>query len=405
MHASASSAKTACRWSEECTGRLTASAHAGHPRRGVAFRAARVFTTQHVSTALSLVIPAFRERENITPLVQRIGRALEGVDYEILIVDDDSRDGTEELVAKLSRHYPLRLVIRRDKKGLASAVVDGFGLADARAIGVMDADLQHPPEILPSLLRALDGGADMAIGSRYVAGGGCEGWGLMRRVISRGAGFLAHLFLPSTRGIADPMSGYFMLRPQVIEGADLRPTGYKILLEVLVAGRPSRVAEIPFTFVTRTAGESKLRLSQQVDYLRQIASLMRRTGELARFLKYCLVGASGVLVNMGLLWLLTEVGGLFYLASAAISIETSIITNFTLNDRFTFPDRRARGLAPFLRRLGKFNLVSLTGLAVNMAVLWTLTSMLGIHYLISNLVGIAAATMWNYAVNFLWTWK
>jgi dolichol-phosphate mannosyltransferase len=163
--------------------------------------------------------------------VQRIGRALEGVDYEILIVDDDSRDGTEELVAKLSRHYPLRLVIRRDKKGLASAVVDGFGLADARAIGVMDADLQHPPEILPSLLRALDGGADMAIGSRYVAGGGCEGWGLMRRVISRGAGFLAHLFLPSTRGIADPMSGYFMLRPQVIEGADLRPTGYKILLE------------------------------------------------------------------------------------------------------------------------------------------------------------------------------
>jgi len=358
-----------------------------------------------VSTALSLVIPAFRERENITPLVQRIGRALEGVDYEILIVDDDSRDGTEELVAELSRHYPLRLVIRRDKKGLASAVVDGFGLADARAIGVMDADLQHPPEILPSLLRALDGGADMAIGSRYVAGGGCEGWGLMRRVISRGAGFLAHLFLPSTRGIADPMSGYFMLRPQVIEGADLRPTGYKILLEVLVAGRPSRVAEIPFTFVTRTAGESKLRLSQQVDYLRQIASLMRRTGELARFLKYCLVGASGVLVNMGLLWLLTEVGGLFYLASAAISIETSIITNFTLNDRFTFPDRRARGLAPFLRRLGKFNLVSLAGLAVNMAVLWTLTSMLGIHYLISNLVGIAAATMWNYAVNFLWTWK
>jgi dolichol-phosphate mannosyltransferase len=132
---------------------------------------------------------------------------------------------------------------------------------------------------------------------------------------------------------------------------------------------------------------------------------MRRTGELARFLKYCLVGASGVLVNMGLLWLLTEVGGLFYLASAAISIETSIITNFTLNDRFTFPDRRARGLAPFLRRLGKFNLVSLAGLAVNMAVLWTLTSMLGIHYLISNLVGIAAATMWNYAVNFLWTWK
>jgi len=358
-----------------------------------------------VSRVLSLIIPTFRERENITPLVQRIGRALEGIDYEILIVDDDSRDGTEDLTAQLAGAHPVRLVVRRDKKGLASAVVDGFGWVDGRAICVMDADLQHPPEILPSLLQALDDGADMAIASRYVAGGGCEGWGLLRRIISRGAGFLAHLFLPTTRGIADPMSGYFMLRPHVLEGADLRPTGYKILLEILVAGRPSRVTEVPFTFVTRTAGESKLRLSQQVDYLKQIAGLMSRTGELARFLKYCLVGASGVLVNMGLLWLLTEVGGLYYLASAAISIETSILTNFTLNDRFTFPDRRARGLSPFLRRLGKFNLVSLAGLAVNMGVLWTLTSVLGIHYLVSNLVGIAAATLWNYAVNFLWTWK
>ncbi len=151
------------------------------------------------------------------------------------------------------------------------------------------------------LLQAIRDGADMAIGSRYVKGGGCEGWGLLRRIMSRGAGFLAHLFLPSTRGIADPMSGFFMFRPAIIEGAELQPTGYKILLEILVAGNPQHVAEVPFVFVTRTVGESKLKLSQQIDYLKHIASLMRRKGELSRFLRFCLVGASGVLVNMGLL--------------------------------------------------------------------------------------------------------
>jgi dolichol-phosphate mannosyltransferase len=364
-----------------------------------------VFTTLHVSKTLSLIVPTFRERDNIAPLVQQIARSLDGVDYEVVFVDDDSRDGTEELIAELSAKYPVRIVVRKDKKGLASAVVDGFAHARGRAVGVMDADLQHPPQVLPALLRALEDGADMAIGSRYVKGGGCEGWSLMRRFMSKGAGVLAHLFLPTTRGIADPMSGYFMFRPEVIAGASLHPTGYKILLEILVAGSPHRVTEVPFMFVTRERGESKLRLSQQVDYLKHIASLMKRTGELSRFLKYCLVGASGVLVNMGLLWLLTEMGGLFYLVSSAFAIEASIVTNFTLNDHFTFPDRRAKGRVQFLTRLGKFNIVSLAGLGVNMVVLWTLTSVFGVYYLLSNLCGIAAATLWNYLVNFWWTWK
>jgi dolichol-phosphate mannosyltransferase len=364
-----------------------------------------VFTTLHVSKTLSLIVPTFRERDNIGPLVQQIARSLDGVDYEVVLVDDDSRDGTEELVAELSAQYPVRIVVRKDKKGLASAVVDGFAHARGLAIGVMDADLQHPPQVLPALLKALEDGPDVAIGSRYVKGGGCVGWGLIRRIMSKGAGILAHLFLPTTRGIADPMSGYFMFRPEVIAGASLQPTGYKILLEILVAGSPHKVTEVPFTFVTRERGESKLRFSQQLDYLKQVASLMRRTGELSRFLKYCLVGTSGVLVNMGLLWLLTEVGGLFYLLSSAIAIETSIITNFTLNDYFTFPDRRSRGKTQLFTRLGKFNLVSLGGLGVNMAVLWTLTSVFGVYYLLSNLCGIAAATLWNYLVNFWWTWK
>ncbi len=358
-----------------------------------------------VTKALAIVVPTFHERENIAPLVQRIALALQNVDYEVLFVDDNSGDGTEELVEDLSKRFPVRVLVRRDKKGLASAVVDGFAAVDARAIGVMDADLQHPPEILPALLQALEGGADMAIGSRYVHGGGCEGWGLTRRIMSKGAGLLAHMFLPTTRGIADPMSGYFMFRPGILAGVHLRPTGYKILLEMLVAGHPRNVAEVPFVFVTRQRGESKLRLSQQLDYLKHIVSLMQRTGEVTRFLKYCLVGASGVLVNMALLWLFTELVGLYYLVSSAIAVEISIVTNFTLNDFITFRDRRAGGRAQFLTRLAKFNAVSLAGLVVNVGILWLLTSIFGVYYLISNLFGIAAATLWNYLVNLWWTWK
>ncbi len=355
--------------------------------------------------SLSLVIPTYRERENIAELVRRIGESLPGIDYEIVIVDDDSNDGTAELIGELSSRYPVRILVRKDKKGLASAVVNGLGVADSRIVGVLDADLQHPPEIIPNLLTAIHEGSEVAIGSRYVEGGGCEGWSLIRRIVSKGAIFLAHLFLPSTRKVSDPMSGFFMLDTGLIAHVRLEPTGYKILLEILLLAKPQRVTEVPFVFRARERGESKLRLSQQVDYLKHVASLMRRTGEWTRFARFCLVGGSGVIVNMGLLWLLTEYVGLFYLVSAIISIETSIITNFTLNDFFTFPDRRARGFRCFVTRLLKFNLVSLGGLAINLAVLWTLTSVLGVFYLVSNLFGIAAATLWNYMVNSWWTWK
>ncbi len=354
---------------------------------------------------LSLIIPTYNERENIVPLVQRVHRALSGYDYEILFVDDDSRDGTAEAAASLSPEYPVRVMVRKGKKGLASAVIDGLKEVSGELVGVMDADLQHPPEVLPELLRELRNGADMAIASRYVRGGSCEEWGLLRKIISRGAIFIGHLLLPSTRQVSDLMSGFFMFKRQVADGADLKPFGYKILLELLHQGRHRKVAEVPFRFEPRQAGQSKLGLSQQIDYLKHIFDLMRRRGEVLRFMKFCLVGGSGVGVNMGLLWLLTEVGGLFYLVSAAISIETSIISNFTLNDFFTFPDRRRQGARNFLSRLVKFNLVSLGGLALNLSILWFLTSVVGIYYLVSNLVGIAAATMWNYLVNFWWTWK
>ncbi len=354
---------------------------------------------------VSLIIPTYNEKDNVVPLVERISRAFSGRGYEILFVDDDSRDGTAECVQSLAGKYPVRVHVRRGKKGLASAVVDGLALARGDIIGVMDADLQHPPEVLPDLLKAIEDGADIAIASRYVPGGGSENFSALRRLQSKGATFLAHLFLPMTRPVTDPLSGYFFFRKSVVDGATLNPTGYKILLEVLVQGKHRKTVDVPFIFKSRHAGESKLKLRQQIEFLSHVWSLMRRHGEVARFLKFVLVGASGVLVNEGLLWFFTEIIGLFYLISSAIGIETSIITNFLLNDYITFRDRRQRGARQFLARLVKFNAVSFGGIALNWSLLWLFTSVFGVHYLISNLIGIAAAMVWNYIANFLWTWK
>jgi dolichol-phosphate mannosyltransferase len=369
--------------------------------------ATRVFMghNNNMDDTISVIIPTYNERDNIVPLVERLHSVLSGSDYEIVFVDDNSRDGTIEIATALSAKYPVRVVVRNDKRGLASAVADGINYATGKIICVMDADLQHPPEVIPHMAGAIENGADIAIASRYVKGGGCPGWGLARRVVSKAAVFLAHLLLPPTRQVNDPMSGFFMLRKKVVAKADLKPVGYKILLEILVMGQFQKITEVPYTFANRSGGESKLGTRQQVDYLKHIYSLMRRRGELVRFAKFCLVGSSGVLVNEGLLWMLRQFAGLPLTLASAISIETSIVSNFTFNNYFTFRDRRLHGAKSFLARLLKFNLVSLAGLGLNMGVLLLLTHVFGIHYLLSNLCGIAVATLWNYSVNTLFTWK
>jgi dolichol-phosphate mannosyltransferase len=322
-----------------------------------------------------------------------------------LFVDDDSRDGTAQTAAALAPKYPVRALVRKGKRGLATAILDGLGYTKGDFVVVMDADLQHPPEVLPGLVKELDAGHDLVIASRYVEGGGCEGWSLSRRIISLGAITIAHVFLPGTRSCSDPMSGFFAFQRKVVEKAQLNPLGYKILLEIELMGHWESVAEVPFVFVTRTRGESKLSAKTQKEYLKHVYSLMHRKGEDVRFLKFIAVGASGVIVNEGLLFLLKEFAGLALSVASPFAIEASIISNFLLNDAFTFRDRRMAGAGPFMKRLGKFNMVSLAGATVNYGIFLLLTNIFGIHYLISNLVGIAVATMINYLVNNWWTWK
>jgi len=358
-----------------------------------------------MTKAVSILVPTLNEVDSIPPLIAALDAALKGYDYEIVIVDDDSSDGTADRARALAGEYPVRVIVRKNQRGLASAVIDGLRQVESDVVGVIDADLQHPPEVMRGLLEAIDHGADLAVASRYVSGGGCEGWSLTRRLISKGAILLSHLLLPATRPVRDPMSGCFAFKRAAVDDTQLKPFGYKILLEIIMTGAPKRIVEIGYSFRCRTQGASKLSARQQVEYIKQLSSLMGRAGEWRRIVKFGLVGASGVLVNMGLLWLLTEFAGLVYLISAAIGIECAIISNFTLNDYFTFRDRRAKGGGNFVRRLGKFNLVSLGGVGINLLILWFLSGVLGVNYLVSNLCGIAVATLWNYLLNSWWTWK
>lgn len=355
------------------------------------------------SKEVTIIVPTYNERDNIQPLVERIHRALKS--YRVLFVDDNSRDGTAQLISELSGKYPVSVIVRRDKRGLASAVVDGLAQVGDGIVGVMDADLQHPPELLPELVSQVRNGADMAIASRYVKGGSCRGWSLTRRIISKGAVALAHILLPPTRRIKDPMSGYFVFSRQNVDERQLQPSGYKILLEILVKGRFPNVTEVPYTFETRSRGESKLKARTQLEYLRHILALMRSSGELLRFVKFILVGLSGVVVNVGLQWFLTRRVGFPDYSALAASIEVSIITNFILNDNFTFRDRRVMTARATSWRGAKYNMVALPGALINWGVALLLIRFVGVPDLVSNLIGIVLATLWNYILSTLWAWK
>jgi len=225
---------------------------------------------------ISVIVPTYREADNLPVLVGAVADALAGTagGYEIIVIDDNSQDGTEQACAELARTYPLRLLVRRHERGLASAVVHGMREARGTWLVVMDADLSHPPDAVPSLLEPLRAGkADFVIGSRYAPGGSTEeGWGLYRWLNSKVATLLAW---PLAR-VRDPMAGFFALPRSLFESAGtLDPIGYKIGLELLVKCRCRRVVEVPIHFRNRLHGQSKLNLREQVNYLRHLLRLYR----------------------------------------------------------------------------------------------------------------------------------
>ena len=353
---------------------------------------------------VSLIIPTYNERENLPVLVKRIDGSLTGYEYEVIIVDDNSPDGTGQLADELSKEYPIKVVHRAGKEGLASAVVEGYKLAEGQILGVLDADLQHPPEKISFLLKEIMNGKDIAIASRYIKDGGIEKWSFKRKIISRGSLLSAQLIFPKVRPIQDPLSGFFLIKRSVISGVRLNPVGYKILLEILVRGRYDNVVEVPYVFQDRKAGKSNLNIKEQMNYLQHLYLMANSEGEMKRLFKFDMVGASGIFINEGILYLLTERAGLFYLISSVIATQSAILNNFTLNHLWTFKERRGESIG-LLNRLGRFELISIAGAAVSIVLLFILTSLFGIHYLVSNLIAIGIAFTVNFLGNNLWTWR
>ncbi len=219
---------------------------------------------------ISIIVPTYNELKNILPLVQRIHKTCQsaGLQEEIVIVDDDSPDGTAAYAEKLGGQYPIRVLLRKRRRGLSSAVVEGISFSSNDMVGVIDADLSHPPEIIPHLVELLKNN-DIVVGSRYLHEGGVEKWTIIRKIVSGGATMLAY----PLAAIHDPMSGYFFFHKSILKSKTLKPKGYKILLEIIVKSEAVRIVEYPYTFQNRMLGSSKLGSMQFVEYISQLIDL------------------------------------------------------------------------------------------------------------------------------------
>jgi dolichol-phosphate mannosyltransferase len=221
---------------------------------------------------VSIVIPTYNEKENIEDTIKSISQSLKGFELEIIVVDDDSPDKTWEFCESLNNKYPVRVIRRTDKRGLSSAVIDGWTEATGDIIGVMDADGSHDSRILPVMVEELESGkCDMAIGSRYIPGGGTEGWPFHRQFVSK----VAILFARPITTIRDATSGFALFKKDILENVILDPVGWKIVLEVAIKGKHKNFKEFPITFRDRLKGKSKLGKNAILNYLEHLGKLKR----------------------------------------------------------------------------------------------------------------------------------
>ena len=360
----------------------------------------------------SLIIPTFNESQNIQDIVRILSELLDRIipdDYELIVVDDDSPDRTWELACELMPSYPQLQVMRREtERGLSTAVIRGWQAARGEILGVIDADLQHPPEILLQLWGEMTKGAELAVASRNVEGGGVSEWSIVRRFLSRGAQVLGLVILPEVIGrLSDPMSGYFMVRRSAIVNQPLSPVGYKILIEVAARGRIRWIAETGYVFRERVAGASKVTWKQYIEYIQHLITLRLSLWPVARFLRFGLVGFSGVFVDMGIFYVLRTILGLALTRSAIFSSEIAIINNFLWNDLWTFGDisRKQQGVRKRFRRFLKFNLVCLAGLILNVLIVNFLFNIVHVNEYLAKLIAIAMITFLNFWLNSKLSWR
>jgi dolichol-phosphate mannosyltransferase len=354
---------------------------------------------------LSVVVPAYRERDNIAPLLGALERALQGLDWEAIIVVDDAFDGTEDVVrAHAQQDRRVRCVHRIGRRGLASACIEGMLASSAPYLAVMDADLQHDEKLLPQLLEAAKrDGADVVVASRYMAGGSTGDLAAERVRISRLASRLSSLLC---KGLTDPMSGFFVLRRSFLERVVRRlyGRGFKILLDMVAAARGNvRVAELPYRMRSRAHGESKLGARVIAEYFMLLGYHI--TGRLlpARFFLFAAVGVSGLGVHLAVLWLAFRLSGNSFLPSQLLATLAAMTSNFFLNNAITYADQRLRG-ARLWRGLASFYVACGLGAFINVAIAEWLFVKSSSAYWVAGLVGALVAALWNFFTTASFTW-
>ena len=353
---------------------------------------------------LTVVVPAYRERENILALLAALERALEGRDWETIIVVDDALDGSEALVRERAQvDHRVRCLHRIGRRGLASACVEGMLASSAPYIAVMDADLQHDENLLPQMLDVIkQGEEDLIVASRYMEGGSTGELEPARVRLSRAASILGKVL---SGGLSDPMSGFFVVRRTYLENVVRRlyGRGFKILLDLIGAARGKvRVRELPYHMRSRLHGESKLSARVVAEFFMLI--LYHLFGRLipARFFVFCAVGVVGVGVHLTVLWSSYAAMGAGFVFSQSLATGAAMTCNFFLNNAFTYADQRLRGRR-ILRGLLTFYLACGVGAIINVAVADWLYLM-SVRYWMAGLVGAGIAAAWNFFTTASVTW-
>ncbi len=354
---------------------------------------------------LSIVVPTFNESKNIRELIARLERALPDIRWELVFVDDNSADGTHRLVREIARRDPrVRCLQRIGRRGLSSACIEGIFATAAPTIAVMDADLQHDEKILPSLYEQIrENGADVAIGTRYSAGGSTGQWDKRRVSFSRMATRASNVVLKQK--VSDPMSGFFMLRREVVENCvtDLSAVGFKILLDILASTRtPLKIAEVPYTFRDRFAGESKLDEMVVWEYAMLLADKTIGRFMPVRFVMFSLIGGLGVFVHLAILTVLLNVLSLGFTLGQSIATCAAMVFNFAINNVLTYRDRRLRG-ASWFKGLLTFMAACSIGALANVGIARYLF-VNETQWILAALAGVMVGAVWNYAVTQLYTW-
>ncbi len=358
-------------------------------------------------TQLSVIVPTRNEKDNIPPLLSALRQALSGIRAEIIVVDD-SDDDTPSVVAALAADpvedgVRVRLIHRptgpERAGGLATAVSLGMREAGGTYVAVIDADLQHPPERLRALFdEAVTTDADVVMATRYRAGGGYDGLdGISRRLISFGLKWVAKIVFPDQLlRVSDPLGGFFLVRRAIIEGVTLRPIGYKISLELLIRCRWARLVEVPYHFHARVAGQSKSDFKQGMLVLRHMGRLVREVPAAARFWKFALVGASGVLVNFALFLALSQIAHLHQWLAWTVATEVSVLSNFTINYLLTWRDVTTHSASDWEERAIMYHGAVVPGIAINFTVFLAASTYYHQAPVAAQIFGVSANILLSY---------